>query len=233
MSGFFDMDNKFFTAMSKVADFCILTIVALICCIPIITIGASLTSLYYVTLKMVRNEESYIVRSFFKAFKQNFRQATIIHLIMLVIAGILGCDMYFSYQMDNAVGRVLRVSFMVIAIFYLVVLLYVYPILAKFYNSIKNTLRNALFMAILNLPYTVIMLLIAACPILIFFVKSAVIQSILFMLLVFFGLGTIAYYQSFFFVKIFDKYIPNEEEGTVSGQEEALEQENSLNQEEP
>ena len=66
MDKLFNMDNKFFTVMGHVADLMILNIVFLICCLPVVTIGASLTALHYVTLKMARNEESYIVRSFFK-----------------------------------------------------------------------------------------------------------------------------------------------------------------------
>lgn len=73
--------------MGRAADLMILNIVFIICCLPIVTIGASLTALHYVTLKMVRNEESYIVKSFFKSFKQNFKQATIINLIMLLFGG--------------------------------------------------------------------------------------------------------------------------------------------------
>ena len=65
MNRFFSMDNKFFVFMGKVADLCLLNLICLVCCIPIVTAGASITALYYVTLKMVRNEESYIFRSFF------------------------------------------------------------------------------------------------------------------------------------------------------------------------
>ena len=84
MDRFFSMDNKFFTFMNKVADLCILNIVCLICCIPIVTAGASITAMFFVTMKMVKNEESYIIKSFFKSFRQNFKQATVINLIMLV-----------------------------------------------------------------------------------------------------------------------------------------------------
>ena len=67
MDRLFNMDNKFFTVMGRVADLIMLNVVFLICCLPIVTIGASLTALHYVTLKMARNEESYIIRSFFKS----------------------------------------------------------------------------------------------------------------------------------------------------------------------
>ncbi len=92
MGRFFSMDNKFFTFMNKVADLCILNIICLVCCIPIVTAGASITAMYYVTLKMVRNEEAYIVRSFFKSFKDNFKQATIINLIMIAVGAVLCLD---------------------------------------------------------------------------------------------------------------------------------------------
>ena len=101
MGRIFDMDNKFFRFMSKVADLCILNIICVVCCIPVITAGASITAMYYVTLKMVRNEEAYILRSFFKSFKQNFKQATIINLIMLLIGVVLYVDLNVSKAMPD------------------------------------------------------------------------------------------------------------------------------------
>ena len=96
MGRFFNMDNKFFVFMGKVADLCMLNLLCIACCIPVVTAGASLTALYYVTLKMVRNEEAYIFRSFFKSFKENFKQATIINVIMLIVAVLLYLDTNLS-----------------------------------------------------------------------------------------------------------------------------------------
>ena len=154
MDKLFNMDNKFFTVMGRVADLIMLNVVCLICCLPIVTIGASLTALHYVTLKMARNEESYIIRSFFKSFKQNFKQATIINLIMLVIAAILYMDLNIVPNLGGTMSQVLYILFIAFGIIYLMVFLYIYPVLAKFYNSIKNTFRNAFLMSIRHLPYT-------------------------------------------------------------------------------
>ena len=88
MNRFFNMDNKFFVFMGRVADLILLNILCILCCIPIVTAGASITALYYVTLKMARDEESYIIRSFFCSFKQNFKQSTLIWILMLA-AGVL------------------------------------------------------------------------------------------------------------------------------------------------
>lgn len=220
MDRFFNMDNKFFTFMGRVADLFILNALCLICCIPIVTAGASITAMFYVSLKMVRNEESYIVKSFFKSFKENFKQATIIHLILLASAVVLFIDMNIISNMDGTVSNVLQVVFMAFALLIAMIFLYIYPILAKFYNSIKNTFSNAFLMAIRHLPYTILMLIISVCPVAVFFIPNAQIMSTALMLLILIGPAAVAYINSTFFVKIFDNYIPKEEEAS---EEDALE----------
>ena len=210
MGRFFNMDNKFFVFMGKIADLCMLNLLCIICCIPIVTAGASLTALYYVTLKMVRNEEAYIFRSFFRSFKQNFKQATVINIIMLAAAALLYIDTNIAGKMGQPAGKILGMIFAAFTLLYVMILLYVYPLLAKFYNSVKNTFKNAILMAIRHLPYTILMLLICACPILILFIPSFQIQMSLIMLVILFGPAVIAYGNSHFFVRIFDKYIPEE-----------------------
>lgn len=218
MERFFNMDNKFFSFMGKVADLCMLNLVCILCCIPVVTAGASLTALYYVTLKMIRNEEAYIFRSFFKSFKQNFRQATVINLIMLAAAFVLYLDTKIVGGMETSTGKVLGIIFALFTLIYLIVFLYVYPLLAKFYNSIKNTFKNAFLMGIRHLPYTFLMLVICACPLLILLIPSFQVLSIMLMLFVLLGPAVIAYCNSWFFVRIFDKYIP-EEEGLETAEE--------------
>ena len=210
MGRFFNMDNKFFVFMGKIADLCMLNLLCIICCIPIVTAGASLTALYYVTMKMVRNEEAYIFRSFFRSFKQNFKQATVINIIMLAAAALLYIDTNIAGKMGQPAGKILGMIFAAFTLLYVMILLYVYPLLAKFYNSVKNTFKNAILMATRHLPYTILMLLICACPILILFIPSFQIQMSLIMLVILFGPAVIAYGNSHFFVRIFDKYIPEE-----------------------
>ena len=205
--------------MGKVADLCILNIICIICCIPIFTAGASITAMFYVTLKMVRNEESYIVKSFFRSFKQNFKQATIINLIMIAVAAVLYVDLSISRSMSGVTGKALSVFFMAFVIIYFIVFLYIYPVLARFYNSIRNTFRNAGLMAIRHFPYTILMILISLCPLLIFFIQSYQIQSILLALFLLMGFALVAYCNSYFFVKIFDNYMPKDEDA-IEGKNE-------------
>ena len=209
--------------MGRAADLMILNIVFIICCLPVVTIGASLTALHYVTLKMVRNEESYIVKSFFKSFKQNFKQATIINLIMLLFGGLLYLDLNIINNMSGSMASVLHVLFITFGIVYFVIFLYLYPILAKFYNTIKHTFRNAFLMSIRHLPYTVLMALITAAPVAIFFIPTAQVQSIVLLLFILMGFSLEAFINGHFLVKIFDNYIietPSETSDTEESSEQ-------------
>ena len=219
MGRFFNLDSPVMVALTKMADLIIVNLLAFFCCLPIITVGASMTALHYVVLKIVRDEECYIVKSFFKSFKQNFKQATIINLIMLLIGLILYVDLNVSKAMQGGAGQIFHVIFMAFVLIYFILFLYVYPVLARFYNTIKNTIKNALFMAIRHLPYTVVMVLIAVCPLLLLLVKSYQIQSTLFVLFLLMGFALIAYCNSYFLAKIFDNYMPKEEAGQESAGE--------------
>lgn len=197
--------------MGRVADLIILNLLCIICSLPIITAGASITAMFYVTLKMARNEESYIVKGFFKSFKENFKQATIIHLIMLVTALLLFFDIRIVNQMEGTLYRALFVIFLAFGVLYLIIFMYIYPILSKFYNTIKATFTNAFLMSIRHLPYTLLMIVISAVPFALLFIPDAKIMSMIMMLLILLGFSTVAYCNSFFFVKIFDNYIPKDE----------------------
>ena len=209
MGRFFNLDSPFVQFMNRVADLMWLNILFLICCIPFITIGASTTAMYYVTLKMVRNEESYISKSFFKSFKQNFLQATAIWMIFVVAGGVLLLD-YRIMSGQSGVGlssntakTVMQVLLIAVLFFYLFTLVFVFPLLSKFDNSVKNTMKNALFMSIRHFPVT--LGCISLFIIILILVYKIPVMSALCFLLVF---STAAYIYSLMFVRVFDIYIP-------------------------
>lgn len=213
MGNLFNPDNKFFVFMGRVADMMILNLLCIICCLPIVTAGPSITALYYVTLKMARNEESYIVRGFFHSFRQNLKQGIVIHIIMLILGVLLAFDLYFCRVMQTqaAFYKVLSYLFMVGTAIYVMLLTYIYPVLSKFYNTVKRTILNAFLMSVRHFPYTLLMLAITAAPVVIMFVvPNAFAYGLLFYFLL--GFSVIAYINSIFFVKIFDKYIPEDTE---------------------
>lgn len=211
MERFFSMDNKFFTFMSRVGDFMILNVLWIICCIPIVTIGASTSALYYATLKIARNEDSYPARMFFRSFRQNLRQGICLTLIFLVLALVLFVDIRLCTSMGNTMGQVLAGLFLLMIFVFAIILSYTFPILAQFENSIRNILRNAMLMSISHLPFTLIILILDLIPIVLFWVfPYYFFLSIPAWLL--FGFSVIAWINSKLFVRIFAKFIPSEED---------------------
>jgi len=198
---FFDSDSPLMQGLNKMADLMILDLIALVCCIPIITIGASMTALHYMALKIVRNEEVYIVRGFWKSFKMNFRQATVIWLIQIIVMLILGLDYYIVFWNPESNPSIpVQVLFLATVIITVSIFLFIYPVLSKFDNSIAKTFKNTFLMAIMQLPKLILMLAFWIAPIAL---GIAVIQ--LLPLVVLFGLSLPAYLSAKLYNKFFKK----------------------------
>lgn len=206
MSKIFDMDSPVMRFLSRMADLMILNLVALLCCIPIITIGASMTALHYVLLKMARNEEGYIVKSFFKSFKDNFKQATIIWLIIAVFLVVFVGDILIFNYSGMEFPKVLRIILFALALLVAMVVCYVFPVLSRFENTVFNTIKNALFMSILSLPKTILMLVLYALPVVaMYFIPAA--MPFVFI----FGISAPAYCSAMLYSGTFRKFEPEEE----------------------
>lgn len=204
MGRFFDLESPFMRFLNLVGDLMILNFMMIFCCLPIFTVGAACTGMHYVLLKMVRGEEGYLVKGFFKSFKQNFKQATAIWLMMLVVIGVIAGDfLIFSYS-DVEFPKAFIIFILALAVIMLMVSVYIFPVLARFDNTIKNTLKNAFFMAILNLPKTILMVLLLILPIVILYFSA---YAGVFVMM--FGISLPAYLSAFLYSKIFKKFEPD------------------------
>ncbi|MBO5550633.1 MAG: YesL family protein, partial [Lachnospiraceae bacterium] len=225
MKGFFSYDSAFFRALDKLGSLFILNMLTLVCSIPLFTIGASFTALYYVTMKMVRDEETYITKDYFRSFRQNFRQGTVIWLILFIFSSVLFFDYRFmALNRDRfAAAGAFMILTMACAVFLLIEASYVFPVLAKFYNTVGQTMKNAVFMGIRHFPKTMAIIFIDV----IFLVITLIAlyrngRSFLAPLYVCLGLAVPAYANSYIFVKIFDQYIPADESAGTGSEEEYL-----------
>lgn len=106
LSSLFNYDNPVWRFIGKFFDVMILNLLWVVCSIPIVTMGASTTAVYYVTMKLVRDEDGPTIRSFFKSFKENFKQATIIWLILMAVGAIIGFDLYFFMRVQTEASTV-------------------------------------------------------------------------------------------------------------------------------
>lgn len=220
--GIFNPDSKFSQFMGRVFDLMILNLVFIFTSIPIFTIGVNYTALYYVTLKMVKNEESYVWKSYWKSWRQNFKQAVGIWLILLFIGVFLFLDIFLTNQMAGGFAY-LKYVFFVLLFVWGMVLTYVFPVLCRFDNTVRQTIKNSLLMAIRHLPWTIVMLIINLLPLLLFIFAPASISSMVLFFMIFLGTSVMALANSWFFVnKIFPYYMPAEEEdGELSEMEES------------
>lgn len=213
MGRFFNLDSPLMQFLSKMADLMLLNILTLLLCIPVITAGDAVCALYYMTIKMVKGEDCYIVRGYFKSFRENFRQATLIWLAVLLIGIILAGDVLILRNSDIAFGNVLMVLIMVVAVVYLFTVTYLFPVLSRFDNTIKNTVRNSFLMSVLNFPKTILLVLINLAPVVLLLLTY---QAMPFLFM--FGFSVPAYVCSMLFVKIFKRFEP-EEENAAGGEE--------------
>ena len=147
---FFSYESKFSQLLLKLCNACMLNVLWFVCSLPIVTMGAATTALYYACLKMVRGEESYAARMFFHSFRQNFRQATQIWLILLGCGLFLGLDGYILYHLRltsaGTMGVIWTLALAVViaaAIVLVIVLEHVFPLLASVENTNKAMLKNA------------------------------------------------------------------------------------------
>ena len=207
MGGLFNYNNQIFQFINKLLDFILLSILWFICCIPIVTIGASTTALYYVTFRIAKDEESYIARNFFHSFKANLKQATLLFIPLLIIGNILFFNITFWFSIGSGVGTLIGIVLSFFSILYFIILLYVFPLLSKFENTLKQTIKNSLLIAFSNIDKTLMIALFTAIGFLIlYFIPSSL------LIMIFFGFAFLCYINSFIFLKIFDKYIPEEKD---------------------
>lgn len=208
MSKLFRMDSPLMRFLTKIADLMVLNILFCVTSIPLITIGASWTALCSVTLKMVRDEEGSVSRSYFRSFRQNFRQATLLWLGVLVVLALLVLDIRVLNGMAGGTAPgLLRVGVEILALLGIMVLQYLFPSLAKFEASLADTLKNACMMALAHLPKTALMTAAAVGAVWITLINNTTIAVGL-MVWPLIGFSLMAFGNSGILRKIFDNYVP-------------------------
>ena len=204
MGELFNLDNKFFQGINKIVDCVCLSFLWLLLCIPVVTAGAATTALYYTVNKVIRNNRSYIWKEFWHAFRTNFKQSTLVWLILIFIYVIMGIDCYIMFQYAKA-GVSYGSLYIVFAVLMLIVTMwanYLFPYMARFENTLKAVLKNCVIMALLNLGKSVVLLVLflAALVVTYVFFPAIMILPAVYMLL-----------ANFILEKVFVKYMTPED----------------------
>ena len=163
--GAFHPDSEFMQALGRVADFVILNVLCVLFSLPVVTAGAAMTAKYYVSMKIIRGEEPVVFQAFWRSFRDNFKQATMIWLPALVILLVLAWDWYAVVYGDSqgmpAAGRILL---LVMTLLVCMVIYAVFPFLARFQMSTSEALKGAMVYCFLHFPKMLLVLLVIALP---------------------------------------------------------------------
>lgn len=205
MNGIFGLDGPFVKYGSLFADIVIISLLFIITSIPIITIGASSTAMYYVMTRRIYEKEAYVIKDYFKSFKENFKQATIISLIInsalaVLIFNLLNINMITD---NSKVGIILVVVYLFLLIECTIITLYVYPLLARFHYKTLDAIKTSLLLAHKHLPTTITVVSL--------FVLT-VYLTIANPFLILISIGGYAGLNSYFLMKVFKKYRPELDE---------------------
>lgn len=210
MKSLFNLDSPIIEFLNRVTDIFLLNLLFLICCIPIITVGPSITALYYCTINISRKQDSSIFRMFFHSFTNNLKQGMLLGLLFSFITVFLLFEVYICSILSTAHLVFVQLFILIMLLFPICMSSYAFPILAQFNSNTKNILKNAFFLSIYNFPYTLIIVFLNLIPVLLLLIIPRLFLLTLLLWLTF-GFSCIAMMNSAIFVKIFDRYIPENE----------------------
>ena len=133
---FFNVDNPVWRFVGNLADFFVLSVLWAVCCLPVVTIGASTTALYYVTMKMARNREGELIPSFFASFRQNLRPGIALWVGYLAAGVLIGLNLLISVQNGSLVSGAMFITCAVLAILWALTETMQFPLLARCDNTV-------------------------------------------------------------------------------------------------
>lgn len=225
MNKLFDLNSPIMRLLSRLTDMVFLSILWVICCLPVITIGPATTAMYSVALKWARQDEVKLGSAFFQSFKKNFKQGVVLNIIFMVVGVILVLDYVFMSAMNTAAGNICSGCFFALGIWMLCIMFYTYPLQAQFVNTIRQTLLNAAILSMRKLMDTVIVFVLNMLPVIVLYISVRMFSSLeLFVRLapvwILVAPGVTAFLCAKRFAKLFDPYLPKEETGNFQETEE-------------
>ena len=207
MKDLFNLNSRVMQGLAMVTNLVALNILWLICCVPIFTAGAATTALYHTIFQYHTHQDDEIFRPFFKAFRANFKQATLLWMLSLVAVGLLAFDLV--YLLSWGLGTAVLFLLIVCTVFVLGILVHLFPLIARFDMNTKDLLRTSASLAILHVPTTLLVLILNAMPFAIFAYDPMIFLQVgILWIGIWFSLA--AYINGRILLKIWQKHLPPE-----------------------
>lgn len=225
---FMNSDSLFSRVFERIFDLIILNILWAVCCVPVVTAGASTAALYYMTQKIARGENFAVIKDFAKAFRQNFLKATILWIFILIPGATLAMGYYYIYSQRLTTSMGALVLALCCTVLYLLLITYLFPLQARFENTVAGTIINSFILGVRYFPRTFVIWLCWLVP-LVFTMWSVTYLAVMSLLWILFGVSTIAWITSILYTKVFDKELNR---GQQPGDEDTAREENTEDMEE-
>lgn len=210
MGKIFNLDAPIVQAVGKVGQMMITTLTWLLFCLPVFTAGAATVAMCRIMFNL-KEDKSCAFKAFWQAFRESFRKATVLWLLLLVCAAFLVAGFYGMVLVENTILRMAAlVLFCLLFFLVYIVAIYAFPLTAYFENTVAGTLRNAIGMGLGNLRQTIFAIAITMLPLVIALVSLKLFVTLLF-LMVMMGPGAISYGVVWVLQPVFLRYIPEEE----------------------
>lgn len=191
--------------LTLIGDLIILNLLFILTSLPIITIGASLTALYSMTMRLIRNEEgTSTAKGYIQAFRDNFKKGTATGLLVLLIGAVLAVNAILILKDGENYSGFMKYVLVLAAVMYALLFSWIFALTARFENNIRNTLKNSLFLALSHPVISLCAMICTFFPLILlywktyWFLYSLAIWSTV-------GLAALCYLNSLSFVRIFRK----------------------------
>ena len=152
-------------------------------------------------MSVVEKKEGYIIKDYWKAFCRNFKQSTVVWILLLFLGACLWFDLTLIGVVPGLFRQIGTVVLGAVLIFYFMECIFVFPLIAKFENSTGNMIKNALLIPVSRLPYALMILFMTGAAIIVTFLNQmtimigAVIWSAI-------GVSVLSYANSLLLVKM-------------------------------
>lgn len=207
---FFKYDSSFMRVLTTICNLIFLNVLWLLTAWPIVTIGAANTAMNAVLFQYLDEGSDAVFKPYFKAFAANFKQSTAVWIPMLLVGAILVVDALYLTNAANNASWLLWIPFVLVLVVLLTMTTYVFGLIARFENTLRDTMRNSFLLFLLNLIPSISMVLVTAVPLLVYLLFPDVFLriGILWLML---GVSGFAYVNAATMLRVFKKHMPKED----------------------
>ena len=132
MEQLFSTDGMIYRFLNKTGNIILATLLWLVGCIPVVTIGTSTAALYYTVVKSVRKDVGYVHSEFWRGYKLNFKKGVAATVLLLVLGSVLGVEMWLVLENGVEVSRIWYTLSGLLILLLVLIVLYLFPVMSRF-----------------------------------------------------------------------------------------------------